>query len=127
MRPKDTGPELELRKALRHLGLRYRLHRRDLPGTPDIVFGPEKLAVFVHGCYWHRHAKCVGSRLRADVSPTWAQRFNGVVSRDELVQRELVKAGWAFLVCWECDIELNPMAEAHRIDKQLARLRAKQT
>lgn len=124
MRPKNTKPELELRRALRDLGLRYRLHRRDLPGTPDIVFGTEKLAVFVHGCYWHRHAKCVGTRLRADISPTWAQRFNAVVSRDELVQKELTQAGWEHLICWECDIKENPMAEAHRIDKRLARLRA---
>lgn len=123
MRSKDTKPELELRRALRSLGLNYRLHRADLPGTPDIVFASQRLALFVHGCYWHRHAACVGKRFSADVSPEWAARFNSVVSRDSKVESALKDLGWASMVSWECKIQENSMAEAGRVEARLAKIR----
>jgi DNA mismatch endonuclease (patch repair protein) len=122
MRSKDTQPELALRSALRALRLRYRLHRDDLPGTPDIVFIGPKLAVFVHGCYWHRHSACVGRRFSANVSPVWARRFNKVVSRDSQVEAALKALGWHTMVCWECRIQENPLAEATRVEARLARI-----
>ena len=125
MRSKNTQPELNLRRALRSLRLRYRLHRADLPGTPDIVFMRQKLAVFVHGCYWHRHSACVGRRFPADVSPEWAKRFNVVVARDSRVEAALTAIGWQSIVCWECQIKENPLAEATRVEARLAKLASK--
>jgi DNA mismatch endonuclease (patch repair protein) len=122
VRSKDTQPELALRKALRSLRLRYRLHRADLPGTPDIVFVGQKLAVFVHGCYWHRHSACVGRRFSADVSPEWAKRFNAVVSRDSKAEAALRGLGWETMVSWECRIKEDPLAEATRVEARLARM-----
>lgn len=127
MRSKDTEPELALRKALRSLKLNYRLHRADLPGTPDIVFMRPKLAVFVHGCYWHRHSLCVGRKFSANVSTEWARRFNAVVSRDSKVEEALKEKGWQTMICWECNIAENPLAEATRVEERLARLASRRS
>lgn len=124
MRSKHTTPELALRKSLRDLGINYRLHRRELPGTPDIVVPNGKLAIFVHGCYWHRHAPCVGKRFNAVVSPEWAERFNAVVRNDETVTQELRAIGWNTHVSWECNIQANAYAEARQIERMLSRLKA---
>lgn len=123
MRSKNTRPELELRRALRALGLRYRIHRRDLPGTPDIAFIGARLAVFVHGCFWHRHSVCVGTRFSANVTPEWARRFNAAVAKDSMVEARLRALGWQSMVAWECRIEKNPLAEATRIEARLAKLK----
>src|SRR5437016_3209254 len=96
VRGKDTAPELRVRQMAHAMGLRFRLHRVDLPGTPDLVFSSRRLVVFVHGCYWHRHPGC--TKASAPSSPFWAQKFNSNVARDSRVERELRSLGWKVLV-----------------------------
>jgi len=120
VRSKDTKPELLLRKALSELGHRYRIHVSTLPGTPDIVFHRKKVAVFVHGCYWHRHSKCVGARLRAASTPEQVKRFNQTVNRDQMTKGVLQAQGWRVHVAWECEIHKSAMGEAIRIERVLA-------
>ena len=87
----------------------------------------QKLAVFVHGCYWHRHSACVGRRFSANVSPEWAKRFNAVVARDSKVEVALKAIGWQTMICWECEIKKNPLAEATRVEARLAKLASKKS
>ena len=101
VRGKNTTPELRVRQAAHALGLRFRLHRADLPGKPDLTFPSRNLAVFVHGCYWHRHSGC--PKASAASSPFWAAKFSSNVRRDKRVQKELRSLGWNVLVIWECE------------------------
>lgn len=98
---KDTGAELKLRKALHRLGYRYRLHDRTLPGSPDLVFPKYKSAIFVHGCYWHRHG-CHMSTMPKSREKFWGEKFEANVARDKRDVEELRAAGWRVLVVWEC-------------------------
>ena len=104
VRQKDTGPEILLRQALHRLGLRFRLHRRDLPGTPDIVFPARRSVIFVHGCFWHRHAGCRRATLPATRTEFWTDKFSKNVERDRKVQKTLKKMGWRVFVIWECQL-----------------------
>lgn len=104
IRGKDTKPELAVRKALHALGLRYRLHAKDLPGKPDIVFPKYKAAVFVHGCFWHRHEGCRFATTPATRPEFWSEKFAANVERDSRKQAELEAAGWRQRVVWECDV-----------------------
>ena len=115
MKSRNTKPELLIRKSLTELGLNYRLHRRDLPGTPDIVFSKSKLAIFVHGCYWHRHAGCEVGKPNKQVSLEWIERFNGIVKRDVMVKEKFRILNWRVYVAWECNILNNPLKEAQTI------------
>ena len=102
VRNKDTGPELVVRRILHHLGFRYRLHRAGLPGRPDIVFPSRRKAIFVHGCFWHRHRGCCRTpKTRLDF---WVPKLVKNRRRDLRNQRELRKLGWDFLVVWECEL-----------------------
>jgi DNA mismatch endonuclease, patch repair protein len=92
VRGKNTTPELRVRKAAHALGLRFRLHRADLPGKPDLIFPSRHLAVFVHGCYWHRHPNC--SKASTPSSPFWAAKFASNVRRDRRVEKQLQSLGW---------------------------------
>ena len=123
MRSRNTKPELLLRQALRDLGYRYRVHVAQLPGTPDIVFHRKKVVVFVHGCYWHRHSKCVGRRFKAATTQEQLQRFNRTVARDHAIRHALEDNGWAVHVAWECDICRDAVGEAVRVE-QVLRARA---
>jgi len=103
VRAKDSKPELAVRRATHALGYRARLHRRDLPGTPDLVFPRLRKAIFVHGCFWHRHPGCVRTtnpKTRADY---WAEKFSANVARDAARLEELKALGWDVLVIWECE------------------------
>ena len=100
---RDTKPELVVRSMLHRLGLRFRLHVKKLPGTPDIVLPKHKTVVFVHGCYWHRHRGCKRSFVPHTRSEFWEAKFERNVVRDKSVQRELRKEGWRVLIVWECD------------------------
>lgn len=103
--PKDTEPELTVRKAIHARGLRYRLHSKTLPGSPDLVFPSRRLVIFVHGCFWHRHSgcsKCTYPRTRPDF---WNAKFEANLARDGRVVRELEFAGWTVEVIWECETE----------------------
>jgi DNA mismatch endonuclease, patch repair protein len=103
IRAEDTTPEIIVRSLLHCLGYRFRLHRRDLPGKPDIVLPRFRTTIFVHGCFWHRHAKCRYSYVPKSRITFWNSKFTDNVARDKRVTRELVKQGWRVLVVWECE------------------------
>lgn len=103
VRQRDTSPELVVRKVAHSLGLRFRLQRRDLPGRPDVVFPSRRIAVFVHGCFWHRHqgcSRCTTPKARKDF---WAAKFAANIDRDERATTALIGLGWKVIVIWECE------------------------
>lgn len=102
VRPKDTSPEIRVRKAAHALGLRFRLHRSDLPGTPDLVFARHRAAIFVHGCFWHRHPNCKKATTPKSEVSFWTKKFERNVERDRKALEELSAAGWKTMVIWEC-------------------------
>jgi len=103
IRSKDMKPELVVRRLVHSLGYRYRLHKKDLPGKPDLVFGPRRKVIFVHGCFWHQHEGCPEGRVPKSNRSYWAPKLNRNVERDQRVQRELADAGWDVMVIWECE------------------------
>lgn len=105
IRGKDTKPELLLRSALFKMGYRFRIHRKDLPGKPDIVFPKQRLAIFVHGCFWHYHQDCREGRIPSTNSKFWKEKLQKNISKDERNIEALQSLGWQVLVVWECDIE----------------------
>lgn len=102
---KDTGPELKVRRIAHRMGLRFRLHRKDLPGTPDLVFPKHRLAVFVHGCFWHRHAGCRRATMPVTRTEFWVSKFTSTVERDARQLSNLKRLGWRVLVLWECELK----------------------
>src|SRR5690606_22283718 len=100
VRSRDTRPELRVRRLTHRLGYRYRLHRRDLPGSPDLVFPGRRSVVFVHGCFWHRHPGCRNTRTPKSRVEFWTRKFADNVARDERNQAELRALGWRHLVIW---------------------------
>jgi DNA mismatch endonuclease (patch repair protein) len=109
---KDTGPELKLRRLLTRLGLRYRLHRKDLPGKPDVVMAGRRTVVFMHGCFWHGHDCARGARAPKANAEYWTAKISRNVARDRRVQGELAEAGWRPLVVWECELKDEAALEA---------------
>ena len=103
--PRDTKPELRVRRVAHALGLRYRLHRSDLPGTPDLVFPKWHVAMFVNGCFWHRHEGCPKAYSPKSRVDFWQRKFAGNVERDRRVAEELRRTGWRPVVIWECETE----------------------
>lgn len=103
VRGKDTGPELAVRRAAHAAGFRFRLHRRDLPGTPDLVFPRFKAAIFVHGCFWHGHG-CKKGRLPKSREDYWGPKIAANRARDAVKQAQLEAAGWRVLTIWQCEI-----------------------
>ena len=103
VRQKDTKPELALRRALHRLGYRFRLHRRDLPGSPDIVFPSRKKVVFVHGCFWHGHG-CRWGQLPKSRPEYWKPKIETNKERDKRALTELREAGWGPFVVWQCEL-----------------------
>jgi len=99
----DTKPELLVRSLLHRMGYRFRLHRRDLPGRPDIVLPKYRAVVFVHGCFWHRHRGCRYAYVPKSRKDFWKRKFARNVERDREVRHLLRKAGWKILVVWECE------------------------
>jgi DNA mismatch endonuclease (patch repair protein) len=102
VRTKHTGPELKVRSIAHGAGYRFSLHRKDLPGRPDIVFPRYKSVVYVHGCFWHQHKGCPKSVLPATREDFWTAKLSRNVSRDVENMRGLRRAGWRVLVIWEC-------------------------
>lgn len=118
IRGKDTKPELALRKVLHGIGLRYRLGGAGLSGTPDLVFPRHKVVVFVHGCFWHRHAGCNIATTPKSNTTFWLEKFSKNIARDSRVNAALKDAGWRVFVVWEC--EVNSQAKARATGQRLA-------
>jgi DNA mismatch endonuclease, patch repair protein len=100
----DTEPERKLRSLLHKLGYRFTLHRRDLPGSPDIVLPKYSCVIFVHGCYWHGHSRCKAGVLPKSNIAFWRRKIQMNKKRDKRVETALRHAGWRVLVAWECQI-----------------------
>lgn len=98
---KNTTPEIKVRRVAHALGLRFRLHRKDFPGTPDLIFPRRRVVLFVHGCYWHRHPGC--PKASAPASKFWADKFSSNKARDLRVCAELKNLGWKVAIIWECE------------------------
>jgi DNA mismatch endonuclease (patch repair protein) len=103
IRGKDTRPEMLVRRTAHALGLRFRLHSAKLPGRPDLVFASRKIALFVHGCFWHRHEGCRLAYAPKSNGEFWAKKFSRNVERDREVTDALHGAGWKTAVIWECE------------------------
>ncbi len=101
IRGKDTKPELLLRRGLHALGFRFRLHSKDLPGRPDLVFPARRAIIFVHGCFWHGHS-CPMCKLPATRTAFWQNKISGNRARDKRAVQALTAAGWRVLIVWEC-------------------------
>ncbi len=104
VRNKDTRPEMLVRRLVHGLGYRYRLHRADLPGKPDLVFPSRRKVLFVHGCFWHRHPGCKNTRMPKSRLDFWRTKLETNRERDLKSQEELVAGGWGVLVVWECQV-----------------------
>lgn len=103
IKSRNTKPEMKVRKTLHAQGLRYRLHAKELPGKPDLVFPSRKIAVFVHGCFWHRHKGCANARMPKSGLDYWETKLSRNVERVHLQKAQLRKTGWRVLVIWECE------------------------
>jgi DNA mismatch endonuclease, patch repair protein len=99
---KSTKPELVVRQMAHRLGYRFRLHQRNLPGSPDLVFPRLKLAIFVNGCFWHRHVNCKHAYDPKTNVEFWTRKFRNNVLRDKKMKEELEKMGWRVAIIWEC-------------------------
>ena len=104
IRGKDTMPELRVRRYLHSRGLRFRLHAKDLPGKPDMVFPRYRTVLFVHGCFWHQHPGCVYAVMPASNTKFWRSKLEGNVLRDDRHASALESLGWRVLVVWECEV-----------------------
>ena len=101
---KDTKPEIIVRRILHANGKRYRLHASELPGCPDVVFRRSRKAIFVHGCFWHRHEGCRRASTPKTRETFWRRKFAKNRERDERNQKTLVQMGWSYLIVWECEL-----------------------
>ena len=117
---KNTKPEISVRRIAYGLGYRFRLHRRDLPGTPDLTFPCLKKIIFVHGCFWHQHRECRYAYTPKSNTAFWEQKFSSNRSRDIHVLRELRRLGWKVLVVWECETK-KPQALISKINRFLGK------
>jgi len=102
VRARNTKPEMRVRRLVHSLGYRYRLHARDLPGCPDLVFRGRRKVIFVHGCFWHRHNCAMGNRMPKSRVEFWREKLEGNKKRDAQIRRQLRKEGWSIMVVWEC-------------------------
>ena len=113
---KDTKPELTVRSILHQNGYRFRLHRKDLPGKPDIVLPRYKKIILVHGCFWHRHPGCKFAYSPKSRVEFWTNKFKDNVKRDSEVQTALKDLGWDVHVIWECETKKMPVLEARLVE-----------
>ena len=105
IKSKNTKPEIAVRKLLHSMGYRFRLHRKDLPGSPDIVLPKYKTVIFVHGCFWHRHKNCKYASNPKTRQEFWEAKFRENINRDKLNQENLSSKGWKIIIVWECEIK----------------------
>lgn len=104
IRGQNTAPELAVRRIAHAMGLRFRLHRKNLPGRPDLVFPRHRLAVFVHGCFWHQHQECRFAHIPKSRVSFWKDKFAANIARDQRNIAALHSLGWRVLVIWECEV-----------------------
>ncbi|MBX7184803.1 MAG: DNA mismatch endonuclease Vsr [Vicinamibacteria bacterium] len=114
IRTKNTRPELQVRSAIHRMGYRFRLHRRDLPGRPDIVLARHQTVVFVHGCFWHRHRRCKRATIPQANRAFWAAKLTKNATRDLLTVKTLRRLGWRVLTVWSCQTK-----DPHRLEETL--------
>jgi DNA mismatch endonuclease, patch repair protein len=115
----DTGPEMTVRRMVHNMGYRFRLHRNDLPGKPDLVFARLRKVIFVHGCFWHGHNCARGARVPKRNRAYWIKKISGNRVRDQRNKKELAAAGWKSLIIWECKTR-NQHALITRVEGFLA-------
>jgi DNA mismatch endonuclease (patch repair protein) len=127
VRSKNTTTEMQVRRALHKAGLRYRLHAKELPGTPDIIFRRQRVAVFVHGCFWHQHPGCPRARRPSTHREYWEPKFQRNMQRDAKAEADLKAKGWTVFVIWECeetDASIMPLLalfdEVKTVDKKIS-------
>lgn len=118
IRGRDTKPEILVRKFLHAQGFRYRIAPKNLPGKPDIVLPKYKTAVFVHGCFWHRHRGCKYAATPSTNVQFWQTKFAQNVSRDEAAKTLLRRSGWRVLVVWECQLRESRLSKLARRIKE---------
>ena len=112
IKSKNTKPEIAVRRLLHSMGYRFRLHRKDLPGSPDIVLPKYKTVIFVHGCFWHRHENCKYASTPKTRKEFWENKFNSNKKRDQKIQKEIIDLGWKFIIIWECEARnIQPLEE----------------
>jgi DNA mismatch endonuclease (patch repair protein) len=116
IRAKDTKPEMAVRSMVHRLGFRYALHRRDLPGNPDLVFPARGRVIFVHGCFWHGHTCRAGRNRPSSNQSYWTAKLNRNQARDAANRRRLRNLGWQTLVVWECELK-----DSDRLRARIAR------
>jgi len=104
VKQRHTKPEMIVRSLLHQLGYRFRLHRKDLPGSPDIVLPKFRTAIFVHGCFWHQHENCGKSRRPSSNQDYWNTKLDENITRDKRKEKELSKLGWRIATVWQCEI-----------------------
>jgi len=114
VKSKDTKPEMAVRQLLHRAGLRYRLHRKDLSGNPDIVFPSKKAVIFIHGCFWHQHPACRYAERPASNSAYWIKKLNRNMERDLKNVATLENNGWKVLILWECEIKKRDVLDKVR-------------
>jgi len=114
VKSRDTKPEMIVRRAAHALGYRFRLHRKDLPGSPDLVFPSRKKAIFVHGCFWHGHDCTRGARMPKANAEYWTTKIGRNVTRDARVRGELASLDWETLTIWECELKDGGIEERLR-------------
>lgn len=119
VRTKGTAPELALRSALHSAGFRFRLHRKNLPGKPDIVLPKYKCVIFVHGCFWHHHEGCIKSKMPKTNTTFWQNKISANVIRDNFNMDILIKLGWQVFIAWECEIKQNVVKIVQEIEHKL--------
>ena len=105
IKSKNTKPEITVRKLLHSMGYRFRLHKKDLPGSPDIVLPKYKTVIFVHGCFWHRHQNCKYASNPKTRREFWEKKFKENIERDKKNQEKLKNLGWKTKIVWECEIK----------------------
>lgn len=119
IRSKNTKPEMIVRKFLHAQGFRYRLHAKELPGSPDLVLPKYRVAILVHGCFWHRHSGCRYATTPANNAERWKLKFDANIERDERSKHMLSEAGWRVVVVWECELRRAPEERLLRLANEI--------
>jgi DNA mismatch endonuclease (patch repair protein) len=118
VRGRNTKPEILVRSLIHSMGFRFRVHRRDLPGNPDIVLPRHRKVIFVHGCFWHGHPGCLRSKRPTTNQSFWNRKLDANVERDKRFQAELASMGWKVLVIWQCETK-EPDVLAYKLERFL--------